>query len=202
MLKACSNVFAPGPDHITWWYLKVILANNTCAIGIFSLANAYLSLHHWPRHFKELVSMIILKLGKPAYDTSKAFRPIFLLNTLGKLIEKMVARRLQFDAVKYGILHPNQLGGVAQQSTEDAGVFLTHLVQAGWAKGLKTSIIAFDIAQFFPSLNHSMLTSILSHFGFANCIVDFFSDYLVGRSTQYSWNSFLSGACDIDVGMG
>ena len=52
------------------------------------------------------------------------------------------------------------------------------------------------------SLNHSMLTSILSHFGFANCIVDFFSDYLVGRSTQYSWNSFLSGACDADVGVG
>ena len=47
-----------------------------------------------------------------------------------------------------------------------------------------------------------MLTSILSHFGFANCIVDFFSDYLVSRSTQYSWNSFLSGACDVDVGMG
>ena len=46
-----------------------------------------------------------------------------------------------------------------------------------------------------------MLTSILSHFGFANCIVDFFSDYLVGRSAQYSWNSFLSGACDADVGM-
>ena len=47
-----------------------------------------------------------------------------------------------------------------------------------------------------------MLTSILSHFGFANCIVDFFSDYLVGRSTQYSWNSFLSGACNTDVGIG
>ena len=47
-----------------------------------------------------------------------------------------------------------------------------------------------------------MLTSILSHFGFANCIVDFFSNYLVGRSTQYSWNSFLSGACDADIGMG
>ena len=78
-------------------------------------------------------------------------------------------------------------------------MFLTHLVRAGWAKGLKTSIITFDIAQFFSFLNHNMLTSILSHFGFANCIVDFFSNYLVGRST---WNSFLSGACDANVGMG
>jgi len=81
-------------------------------------------------------------------------------------------------------------------------VFLTHLVRAGWAKSLKTSIIAFDITQFFSSLNHSMLTSILSHFGFANCIVDFFSNYLVNRSTQYSWNSFLSGVCDANVGVG
>ena len=85
----------------------------------------------------------------------------------------MIARRLQFDAVKYGILHPNQLGSVAQRSTEDAGVFLTHLVRAGWAKGLKTSIVAFAIAQFFPSLNHSILTLILRHFGFPDCIVDF-----------------------------
>jgi len=111
----------------------------------------------------------------------------------------MVARQLQFDAVKYSILHPNQLGGMVQWSTtEDAGVFLTHLVRA---KSLKTSIIAFDIAQFFPSLNHSMLTSILSYFGFANCIVDFFSNYLIGKSTQYSWNSFLSGVYDTNVGM-
>ena len=76
----------------------------------------------------------------------KAFKPIVLLNMLGKLIEKMIARQLQFDAVKYSILHPNQLGGVAQWSTEDAGVFLTHLIWASWAKGLKTSVVAFDIA--------------------------------------------------------
>ena len=145
MLKACSNVFVPGPDYITWRYLKHILSNNTCAIDILFLANACLSLYYWPRHFKETVSVIIPKPGKPAYDTPKAFRPIVLLNTLGKLIEKMITRQLQFDAVKYGIFHPNQLGGVAQRSTKDAGVFLTHLVQAGWAKSLKSSIITFDI---------------------------------------------------------
>ena len=119
VLKAYSNVSAPGPDHITWRHLKLILANNTYAVGILFLANACLSQWHWPRHFKESVSVITPKPGKPAYDTPKAFRPIVLLNTLGKLIEKMVARRLQFDAVKHGTLHPNQLGGVAQRSTEE-----------------------------------------------------------------------------------
>jgi len=76
------------------------------------------------------------------------------------------------------------------------------LVCSGWAKGLKTSVIAFDIAQFFPFLNHSMLTVILRYSGFANCLVDFFSDYLVGRSTQYAWNSCFSHACNADVSVG
>ena len=84
----------PDSDHITWQHLKLILANNSYAVGIFSLANAYLSQQHWPRHFKELVSVIIPKPGKPAYDTPKAFKPIVLLNTLGKLIKNIIIRRL------------------------------------------------------------------------------------------------------------
>ena len=91
-LKACSNISAPDPDHITWQYFKHILSNNSCAVGILSLANTCLLLHHWPRYSKELVSIIIPKPGKPAYDTPKAFRPIVLLNTLGKLVEKMIAK--------------------------------------------------------------------------------------------------------------
>jgi len=38
--------------------------------------------------------VIMPKLGKPAYDILKAFRPIVILNMLGKLIEKMIVRRL------------------------------------------------------------------------------------------------------------
>ena len=72
---------------------------------------------------------------------------------------------------------------MTQQSTKDASIFLTYLVQADWDKRLKTSIIVFDIIQFFLSLNHSMLTLILRYFEFPDCIMDLFSDYFVGRST-------------------
>jgi len=90
-LKACSNVSAPGSDHITWHYFKSILADGICASGIPSLANSCITLRYWPRHFKEPISVIISKPGKVAYDTPKAFRPIVLLTTLGRLIEKMLA---------------------------------------------------------------------------------------------------------------
>lgn len=61
-----------------------------------------------------MVSVIIPKLDKPAYDIPKIFRPIVLLNTLSKLIKKMIARQLQFDAVKHSILYFNQLRDVAK----------------------------------------------------------------------------------------
>ena len=91
-LKICSNISAPGSDHITWWYSKLIFTNKTYAVGILFIVNTYLLLQHQSKHFKKLVSVIISKLDKSAYNTSKIFRPIVLLNILGKLIKKMVAR--------------------------------------------------------------------------------------------------------------
>ena len=120
----------------------------------------------------------------------KSFRPIVLLNTVGKLIEKMISNRLQFDMIKYDLVHPNQVGGVHQRSTEDARLFLTHLVRTGWAKGKKTSVLAFDMAQFFPSLNHAMLLAILRKQGFSSFVGRFFASYLVDRFTSYLWGSF------------
>ena len=111
------------------------------------IANACLWVGIWPKELKASKTVVIPKPGKPSYDVLKAFRPIILLNTMGKLFEKMIANCLQFEAAKEGILHPCRFGGVRQNSTEDAGIYLTHLVHAGWAKGLKTSMVTFDLAQ-------------------------------------------------------
>jgi hypothetical protein len=59
------------------------------------------------------------------------FCPIVLLNTIGKLFKKMLAQHMQFDTVQLGIFYSNQLGGIKQHSTKDAGIFLTHLICAG-----------------------------------------------------------------------
>ncbi|KAJ2911570.1 hypothetical protein MD484_g8847, partial [Candolleomyces efflorescens] len=201
-LDACSSRSAPGPDHITWRHLKSILATQECARIIVTLADACFNTGHWPKHFKESVSVIIPKPNKPSYSTPKAFRPIVLLNTLGKLIEKMISNRIQHDMIKHDIVDPNQMGGVRQRSTEDAGLFLTHLVRSGWAQGLQTSVVAFDVAQFFPSINHQFLLMVLRKQGFHPRVIAFFESYLVNRSTSYTWNRFTSPQMGADVGVG
>ena len=109
-----------------------------------------------------------------------------LLNTLGKLIKKVVAERLQFLIVKNDFTHPSQLGGLKFKSTTDVDVTLTHIVQLGWVKNKTTSILAFDIAQFFLSINHHLLTLILEKAGLELKVALFFADYLVRRKTNYT----------------
>jgi len=179
-LHACSSMSAPGPDHVTWGMLEHLSANLRIAGLFLGLAEACIQVGHWPSHFKESLSVIIPKPGKASYLTPKSFQPIVLLNTLGKLVEKMLSHRMQFDRVHHGAFQPNQFGGVSQHSTEDVGVFLTHLIRAGWAKKLKTSVVAFDIAQFFLSLNHDVLMVVIQKAGFPLVLGDFFHSYLTG----------------------
>jgi len=67
---------------------------------------------------------------------------------------------------------------------------------------LTTSTLAFDIAQFFPLLNHCPLTLIIKKAGFNNRIILFFSNYLVNRKTNYSWNNFTFPIFNVNVGVG
>ena len=123
--------------------------------------------------------VVIPKPNKSSYDNPKAFHPIVLLNTLGKLVEKVIAERLQFIVMSNNFIHPSQLGSLKFKSTADAGIALTHIVQSGWTKGKTTSTLAFDISQFFPLLNHRFLVLVLEKVGLDPKVTNFFANYLV-----------------------
>ena len=161
MIAKCNNSLALGPDKLSWRHLKIITKQDECLTNIINVANACINLGHWLNYFKCSSMIIIPKPNKSSYGHAKMFHPIILLNTLDKLIEKVIAERIQFTVVNNNFIHPSQLGGLKFKSTMDAGVTLTHIVRSGWTKDKSTSTLAFDISQFFPSLNHNLLTSIL-----------------------------------------
>jgi len=146
--------------------------------------------------------IIIQKPNKPLYDTSKIFQPIVLLNMLGKLIEKAISKRLQIHSIASNFIYPNQLGDIKQCSIINIGIYLTYLIYIEWINGLHMSILAFNIAQFFPLLNHQLLLKILDKTEFDLKITTFFSSYFINRQTQYLWNNFISPFFRADVGVG
>jgi len=201
-IAKCSSTSTPGPDHILWRHLKPVVTDNDCLERIVNIANACIAFKLWPTQFKSASSVIIPKPNKAAYNMSKSFCPIVLLNTTGKLIEKVISTRLQFHTTSNGFLDPNQLGGIRQRSTTDTGLYLSYVIRAGWLKQCHTSVVTFDVAQFFPSLNHSFLSSCLGKARLSGNIVRFFNSYHTERTTMYTWNGFSSPSFDTSVGVG
>jgi len=144
-INKCSNDSTPGPDKLSWRHLKVITKNLTCLVNIMNIANACINLGDWPSHFKLSMSIIISKLNKALYDISKMFRPIVLLNLLSKLIEKVIGKRLQFQALSKNTIHSYQLECPKKQSMTDTSIVLIHLIHIGWVKNCSTNMLVFNI---------------------------------------------------------
>jgi len=89
-----NNSSTPGPDKLLWRHLKYVLKDKLCLKSIIKIANACINIGYWPTHFKTSTTIVILKSNKSSYDLPKSFRPIVLLNTLGKLIKKVISDRL------------------------------------------------------------------------------------------------------------
>ena len=184
-IHKCSDSSTPGSDKMSWRHWKLIIKNNDCLSKIINITDACINLGHWPKYFKTSTTIVITKPNKTLYDSLKAFLPIILLNTLSKLVEKVIAERIQFIVVSNNFIHPSQLGGLKFKSTSDAGTALTYIIHSGWSKGRTTSTLAFDISQFFTSLNHRILVLILEKVGLGPKVTNFFVNYLIQTSTKY-----------------
>jgi hypothetical protein len=79
------------------------------AVLLVHIFNAVLHTHHFPTGWKHARVISILKPGKdPAQPTS--YRPISLLDTIGKVFEKILLTRILREVGKRGLLRDEQFG--------------------------------------------------------------------------------------------
>ena len=130
-ITSCNNSFTPELDKLLWSHFKIILQDTDCLNNIIRIANACIDIGYWPSHFKRSTTVVIPKPNKPLYDSPKLFRPVILLNIVGKLIKKVIGKRLQFQVALNNFIHLSQLGGLKFKSTMDAGIALTHIICSG-----------------------------------------------------------------------
>ena len=202
MIKKCNNSSALGLNKLTWSHLKSIIRSEDYICKFINIANTCINLGHWLSHFKTSTIVVIPKPNKVMFDSPKLYHPIVLLNTIGKLFEKMIGECFQFHTISNNFIHSSQLRDLKQRSIMDTGVALTHIVRSEWVKNLSMSALAFNITQFFPFLNHQLLSLILDKADLNHKISTFFKNYLVERKTKYLWNDFISPSFNIKISVG
>jgi hypothetical protein len=112
-----------------------------------------------------------------------------------------MARRIQYLVAKNNIVPFNQFGGRILSSTIDAGLALTQEIHEAWDKGLKVSVLQFDISGFFNFVNHKGLIERFQHFGFDNTTIKFMESFLSGRTTSFAFGDYKSEPRNISNGI-
>jgi ribonuclease HI len=158
-LKAAKGTTAPGEDDLPtlvwkqlWKYLKHFITE------IFT---ASINLGHHPQRWRRAKIVVLRKPGKPEYTVPEAYRPISLLNTLGKLLEAVIARRLSYLAEKHGLLPDTQFGGRPGRTTEQALLVLANAIDRAWYKNKVVTLVAFDLKGAFNGVNKVSLDACL-----------------------------------------
>ncbi|RFU25059.1 hypothetical protein B7463_g11279, partial [Scytalidium lignicola] len=103
---------APGEDGIPNRVLKTVA--EVIAPTLVQIFNASLRLGYCPEHFKKSVTVILRKPSKPDYSEPKAYRPIALMNTIGKVMDTILAKRMQYLAERR-LLHNMRKRGLPLQ---------------------------------------------------------------------------------------
>ncbi|GBN12233.1 RNA-directed DNA polymerase from mobile element jockey [Araneus ventricosus] len=126
IVKKIPNGKAPGYDGIDNIIVKVIFNSFPSLLSDFF--NKCLELKCFPDPLKIRLVIMFHKTGKEEQNI-KSFRPISLLPTLGKWLEKLLLQRFNFQLkTKKKLQHPLQYGFREGKSADDALLHVTSLL--------------------------------------------------------------------------
>lgn len=119
---------APGPDRISNKIFKACAEKLSELIT--PLFQACIAQAYYPKAFKTANTITMKKLGKKDtdYATPKGYRPIALLNTLDKVMESIMGKKISYLAETHKLLSESQMGARRGKSTETALELLTEQV--------------------------------------------------------------------------
>ncbi len=109
-LKKMHPDKAPGPDGITNRVLKECIEE--LAPALVPTFNMCAKLGYHPKPFREGYTVTIRKPEKPSYTVAAGYRPIALLNTMGKLLEAVIAAEIGKITEEHHLLPETQMGAI------------------------------------------------------------------------------------------
>ena len=118
---------------------------------IMAIYNKCLKEVVFPRQWKTAKIIPIVKPGKEGSNEVSKFRPISLLVSGGKVLEKLLINRINHHVYTRGHMNENQFGFRQQKSTVDAALAIKDSVQKSLEAGDVVALVSLDVQGAFDA---------------------------------------------------
>ena len=197
IIKNLPNTSSAGPDEIPTCVIKA--ASPYIRNILAHLINLIMETGVFPDSMKQARVVPIYKSGEK--DLVANYRPISILNTFSKIIEKVILTRLSNFFETHNILSNKQFGFRARHSTYMPLVLFIDKISQNKEKSRVSIAVYLDLMKAFDTINHQILLKKLNHYGIRGLPLSLIDNYLKNRSQYVIFDNVMSDTLPITTGV-
>ena len=197
IVTSLSNKQSAGHDDISNFILKSIITS--IADPLTHIFNRSILSGIFPKQMKIAKVIPLYKKGDDL-DTGN-YRPISLLSSLSKILERLIFTRTIKFLNTHNIFTNSQFGFRQKHSTIHA--LLNFIDKTAHAIDNHSHLIGIflDFSKAFDTINHNILLNKLSHYGIRGIALEWYRSYLQHRQQYVSLNNHFSDMQEINCGV-
>ena len=169
-----------GHDNISNILLKEIV--DPLAKVLVEIFNQSMTTGEFPNIMK-LAEIVPLYKNKEHYLESN-YRPISLLTTISKILEKIMYQRVYSFLQNTGQIYDNQFGFRANHSCEHAVGQAVSSIVKGIENKQHVACVLLDLSKAFDTIEHKILIQKLELYGIRGPALQWFKSYLTNRKLR------------------
>ncbi|GBO42780.1 Retrovirus-related Pol polyprotein from type-1 retrotransposable element R1 [Araneus ventricosus] len=191
VFKGLKGGKAPGLDRIDYRMWGAVF--NLDNIFMLELFNTCFKLNYFPKYLRNARIFFLLKDGKDP-GLCNSYRPVCLLPTLGKIIERLFLLKLNRWLDQNNIIHQNQYGFLEGKSCDLAIYQITETIKTRM-QSEHLALVSLDIKSAFDNMNWSVLFNIFNNYKLPDFYKNFIFYYLDDRLVYYVNEVFETSRC-------
>lgn len=145
---------APGPDEVHNILLKQLPVS--AILLLVTIFNNCVTLGHWPISFK-LAKVVAIPKPNKSKRLPESYRPISLLNAIGKLFEKILLKRILSIADNKNLHRAEQFGFKSNHSTVHQLMRVKNHIVKSKSERKSSGLLMLDFEKAFDTIWHDGL---------------------------------------------
>ena len=178
VIDKLKNKHSSGHDNISNYLIKKL--KNVIVLPLTIIINKSLQEGYFPSRMKT-AEVVPLYKGKE-WSNKNNYRPISLLLTISKTLEKIVYTRTYTFMEKTSQFYEGQYGFRTKHSCENAVQNLLSDIVKGESLNKITKVIYLDLSKAFDTLSHPILFQKLYKYGIRGKTLEWYENYLSNRN--------------------